>query len=165
MRLLALAGGLVLVATAALAQDVDTVVVADAGFMNYLIGILDLLIEPIVVMILLPLVLRGFSWLGVKLDEGKRNSLQATITNVAGGYLNELGEEAKHLKLDVRDPRLKKWITLAQQRAPDAMRWADLGEAAIAGRIIEKIPQIAPPASDPAPNANPVRTTPYGKEI
>jgi hypothetical protein len=135
-------------AGAALAQD--TVVAADAGAVDYVVRLLDLLIEPLLMLVVIPLVWKGFAFIGVKLDEGKRDSLIATMRNTASGYLNELGEEAKTLKLDVRDPRLAKYVRDAQKRAPDALRWAGLNEAEIARRIIEQVPQVlATPGVEP----------------
>lgn len=128
-------------AGAALAQD--TVVAVDSGFVDFLVRTSDLLIEPLLVLVVMPLVWKGFALLGVKLDEGKRDSLLATFRNTASGYLNELGEEAKGMSFDVRDPRLKKYIADAQRRAPDALRWAGLSEAEIARRLVEQAKQIA----------------------
>jgi hypothetical protein len=140
MKTIALAA-LAVLAFAGLAAAQDTVVDVDAGAVDYLVRTLDLLIEPLLALVVLPLVWKGFAYIGVKLDEGKRDSLVATMRNTASGYLNELGEEAKTLKLDVRDPRLAKYVRDAQKRAPDALRWAGLNEAEIARRLVEQVAQ------------------------
>jgi hypothetical protein len=134
-------GLVVLSAGVAFAQD-TTIVTADAGFMAFLTDILRTVVDAALAIGLPILIVKGFSLIGVKLEESKRDALVTTLRNRAGGYINELGEEAKNLKLDVRDPRLAKWVQDAQKSAPEALAWAGLDSKEIARRIIEQVPQV-----------------------
>jgi hypothetical protein len=134
-------GLVVLSAGVALAQD-TTIVTADAGFIDMLVNILTLVALGVITALAPVLITKFFALIGVKLEESKRDALVANFRNRAGGYINELGEEAKKLELNVHDPRLAKYIQQAQASSPDALKWAGLDSKEIARRILEQVPQV-----------------------
>lgn len=148
MKTIALAALAAVLALPALAQD--TVVTADAGFVDFLSRTLDILVTALIPVVVIPLVIKGFELIGVKLDRAKSDELQIAFTNAASGLIQELGDEAKALKLNVGDPRVAAYARKIQARVPGYLRWAGLDEkeiagraqAAIEGRILEKIPQV-----------------------
>lgn len=136
-------------AAAALAQE--TVVSVDAGLVDYLTKYLDITVTALIPILLIPLVLKGLGYIGVKLDKAKSDELQIAFTNAASSLIRELGDDAKALQIDVRDPRVAARVREVQARVPGYLRWAGLDEkelgarttAAIGGRILEKVPQVS----------------------
>lgn len=151
MRTLAVALTAML-AYVSIAHAQETIVAADPGFVDFLTKYLDIAVTALIPVIAIPLVLKGFSLIGVKLDRAKSDELQVAFTNAASALIQEMGEDAKTLRINARDPRVAAAVRRVQARVPDYLRWAGLDEQAlgtrtaevIAGRILEKVPQIAP---------------------
>lgn len=138
MRLLAiLAAALTMFGLAAHAQD--TVVIADAGMIDFVTQILMLVIAGIITTFLPILLTRLAARYGLQIEQEKRDALQTTLTNAAGGLLQRLGDEAKGMKLDLRNAALADAVRRAQAGAPDALKWAGLSQEEIARRILEKV--------------------------
>lgn len=87
----------------------------------------------------------------LQIEQSKRDALQVTLTNAAGGLVQKLGERAKELKVNVSDPHVREAVQRVVAGAPDALRWAGLTEAEIARRVLEKVPQIS---ASPTPIAD-----------
>jgi hypothetical protein len=116
-----------------------------APFVEFVLPILLTVISGVIA-VGLPIVLTKLAAkFGLQIEQQKRDALQVTLTNAAGGLLQRLGDEAKTLKLDVKDARLADAINRVVKGAPDALKWAGLDEREIARRILEKIPQIEAP--------------------
>lgn len=138
-----------LLVTASLAQAQETAV-SVAPLVNFVLPILMTLISGVVT-VGLPIVLTRLSQrYGLQIEQEKRDALQVTFTNAAGGLLQKLGDQARTLKVDMRNPDVAAAVGRALRGAPDALRWAGLSEEEIARRILEKLPQIgAAPVSVP----------------
>lgn len=133
-----------LVATfaAAAAYAQDTTVALPDTLIGFVLQIAFRVVSGVIA-IFLPLVLtRLATKYGLQIEQEKRDALQVTLTNAAGGLLQKLGERAAALRFDAGDPALKAAIDRVLQGAPDAVKWAGLSEAEIARRILEKVPQI-----------------------
>lgn len=143
MRFLAVPFAALLV-TAGLAHAQETAV-SVAPLVDFVQPILLTLISGVVT-VGLPIVLTRLSQrYGLQIEQEKRDALQVTFTNAAGGLLQKLGDQARTLKVDMRNPDVAAAVGRALRGAPDALRWAGLSEEEIARRILEKLPQIAPP--------------------
>lgn len=155
MKLPALPAALVVLlalTSAALAQD-TTVALPDT-LVGFVIQIAFLVVSGVIAVFLPILLTKLATKFNLQIEQAKRDALQVTLTNAAGGLLQQLGERAKTVKIDVRDPAMKAAIDRVLAGAPDAVKWAGLTEAEIAKRILEKLPQIEA-SSGPAPMSTP----------
>lgn len=144
-----------LLVTAGLAHAQDTTV-SVAPLVDFVLPVLQTLISGVLA-IGLPIVLTRLSQrYGLQIEQEKRDALQVTFTNAAGGLLQKLGDQARTLKVDMRNPDVAAAVGRAMRGAPDALRWAGLSEEEIARRILEKLPQIGPAPSVAADTAKPV---------
>lgn len=144
-----------LLVTAGFAHAQETAV-SVAPVVEFVLPILQTLISGVLA-IGLPIVLTRLSQrYGLQIEQEKRDALQVTFTNAAGGLLQKLGDQARTLKVDMRNPDVAAAVGRALRGAPDALRWAGLSEEEIARRILEKLPQIGPAPSVSADTAKPV---------
>jgi hypothetical protein len=158
-----LAGVLALAATSALAQDTDTIVTMPDTLIGFLVQMLFLIISGIIAVFLPILLTKLAARFNLEIEHEKRDALQTTFTNAAGGLLQKLGEDARTLRIDVKNPDLAAAVNRALKGAPDALKWAGLSEAEIARRILEKIPQVPSPA--PTPIATPAVSSISGRAL
>jgi hypothetical protein len=132
--------GLALLTVPAFAQD-TTVALPDT-LIGFLVQMLFLIVSGVIA-IFLPLVLtRLAAKYGLQIEQEKRDALQVTFTNAAGGLLQRLGDEARNLRVDLKNPAVADAVNRALKGAPAALKWAGLSEEEIARRILEKLPQI-----------------------
>jgi hypothetical protein len=150
-----------LMAARAFGQDVDPIVDTTVALPETLIGFaiqIAFLVISGVLAVFLPIVLTKLATkYGLQIEQEKRDSLQVTLTNAAGGLLQKIGDHARAARIDVGDPAMKAAIDRVLAGAPDAVKWAGLSEAEIARRILEKIPQI-----ENTSGAAPMSTPPVG---
>lgn len=140
-------------AGAAFAQD--TFVTLPDTFVGFVLQIAFLVISGVIAVFLPILLTRMAQKFNLTIEQEKRDALQVTLTNAAGGLLQQLGERAKTVKINVGDPAVKAAVDRVLKGAPDAVKWAGLSEAEIARRVLEKIPQIEN-SSGPAPISTPI---------
>lgn len=144
-----------LLVTAGFAHAQETAV-SVAPVVDFVLPILQTLISGVLA-IGLPIVLtRLLQRYGLQIEQEKRDALQVTFTNAAGGLLQKLGDQARTLKVDMHNPDVAAAVGRAVRGAPDALRWAGLSEEEIARRILEKLPQISPAPSVSADTEKPV---------
>jgi hypothetical protein len=145
MRLLTatMAAAFGVIGFAAFAQD--TVITADAGLVDFAADVLMLVVSAIIAVFLPVVLTRLASKYGLQIEQEKRDALQVTLTNAAGGLIQKLGASAKGLKVDVHNAELADAIARVQRSAPDALKWAGLSEAEIARRILEKVALVTAP--------------------
>jgi hypothetical protein len=124
----------------ALAQD-DTAV-SVAPLVDFVLPILFTVISGIVTVMLPILLTKLATKFNLQIEQEKRDALQVTFTNAAGGLVQALGDRARLLKIDVGNPHVRDAIARALQGSPEALLWAGLSSEEIARRILEKIPQI-----------------------
>jgi hypothetical protein len=139
MRFLALLA-FVSIGGAAFAQD--TVVALPDTLVGFVLQIAFLVISGVIAIFLPVLLTKLAGKFNLQIEQEKRDALQVTLTNAAGGLLQKLGDRAKTLRFDTGDPAMAAAINRVLASAPDAVKWAGLSEAEIAKRILEKIPQI-----------------------
>lgn len=141
MKALALAGGLMLVAGAALAQDTS---VGFEPLVDFVLPIVTAIVVPVGSALLLWLLQRAINKFGLDIEQSKRDALQVAFTNAAAGIVQKLGAQARALRVEVSDPRVREAVSRVVKSTPDALKWAGLTEEEIARRILEKIPQLPP---------------------
>lgn len=127
-------------AAAALAQDTT---VGISPLVDFVLPILLTVISGII-SIGLPIILTKLAArYNLQIEQARRDALQVTLTNAAGGLLQKLGDRARTLQLDVRNPDVAEAVQRVVQGAPDALKWAGLTQDEIARRVLEKLPQIS----------------------
>lgn len=132
--------GLALLAAPAFAQD--TTVMLPETLVGFIVQVLFLVISGVIAVFLPVVLTRLAAKYGLQIEQEKRDALQTTLTNAAGGLLQRLGDEALTLKVDLKNPAVRDAVDRALKGAPDALKWAGLSEQEIARRILEKLPQI-----------------------
>lgn len=126
-----------LVAPAAFAASISA-----APIVDFVMPILTTIIGATIA-VGLPIVLTSVTKrLGLQIEASKRDALQVALTNAAGGLVAKLGDQARDLKIDVKNPAMADAVARVVRGAPDALKWAGLTEAEIARRVLEKIPQL-----------------------
>lgn len=131
---------LCLLPAAAMAQD--TVVTLPDNLVGFIVQTLFLVVSGVITVFLPILLNKLVKRYNLQIEREQRDALKATFTNAAGGLLQNLGERARGLKLDVHNPDIASAVARALEGAPDAIKSAGLDEREIARRILEKIPQI-----------------------
>lgn len=139
-------------ATAALAQDTSTAV-SVSPLIDFVLPILLTIISGVISIGLPSILTKLAARYNLQIEQAKRDALQTTLTNAAGGLLQKLGDRARTLELDVRNPDVAEAVQRVVQGAPDALKWAGLTQDEIARRVLEKLPQIGTASASPAPAA------------
>ena len=141
-------------AVASFAQD-DTVVTV-APLVDFVLPIILAVISGMVaiaVAILTPIMARKFN---LQIEKDRRDAIQTSLTNAASGVINKLGEQARGLKVDVRNPIIRQGVQRAINGAKDSFASVGLTQEEIAERLLEKVTQQLPPISA---QPNPIATT------
>lgn len=129
-------------AFAAWAQD--TIVMMPTNLVEFFMYTMFLIVSGIISVFLPPILMRMSEKYKLDIEAEKVEALQIVFTNAASGLIQKLGEEAKNLKVDLKNPHIAEVVQRALNSAPENLRWANLTEEEIAGRILEKIHQVAP---------------------
>ena len=138
----------------ALAQDTT---VSVSPLVDFVLPILLTIISGIISVGLPVILTKLAARYNLQIEQAKRDSLQTTLTNAAGGLLQKLGDRARELKVDLKNPDIAEAVQRVVQGAPDALKWAGLTQHEIASRVLEKLPQIGAAGISTAPVASAAR--------
>lgn len=78
-------------------------------------------------------------WTGIKIEDSYRDSLQTALTNAAGLMIEQLGKDAKGMKIDLKNPIFAAAVRYVQNAAPGALKKFGLGPDAVAEKIKAKL--------------------------
>lgn len=118
---------------------------------DFVLPILGMIISTIIAVFLPILLTKLAAKFNLQIEQQKRDALQTTLTNAAGGLLQQLGTRAKDVRITIADQKMRDAVQRVINGAPDAVKWAGLNEAEIARRILEKLPQIESPNAPTLP--------------